>query len=292
MANRFKIIGLTGKPRHPAAFITHESLYHWLTEKGYTVIVDQNIAKELSIDIVHVASLFEIGQRADLVIVIGGDGNMLGAARTLAKSGTKVIGVNRGNLGFLTDLNPDNVQQQLSAVLAGNYIEEQRFLLDVAIYHDNHLCHQTTAMNEVVLHPGKVAHMIEFEVYIDQRFAFSQRSDGLIIATPTGSTAYSLSAGGPILMPTLEAINLVPMFPHTLTSRPIVINSNSEIKLKCKDHIDTLEISSDGQVHHVITAGDEVIVKRCSCRLNLIHPKDHNYFNVLSTKLGWAKKLV
>lgn len=292
MINTFRVIGLTGKPRHPAAFITHKLLYHWLTEKNYKVIVDHTIAKELNIAITHTASLYNIGQSADLVIVIGGDGNMLGAARTLARSGVKVIGVNRGNLGFLTDLNPDNVQQQLSAVLAGEYIEEQRFLLEVSIYHDKQLCQQASAINEIVLHPGKVAHMIEFEVYIDQRFAFSQRSDGLIISTPTGSTAYSLSAGGPILMPTLEAINLVPMFPHTLTSRPIVINSNSEIKLKCQEYTNTLEVSCDGQVHHVITANDEVIVKRCPCQLNLIHPKDHNYFNVLSTKLGWAKKLV
>jgi NAD+ kinase len=149
----------------------------------------------------------------------------------------------------------------------------------------------STAINEVVLHPGKVAHMIEFEVYIDEIFAFSQRSDGLIISTPTGSTAYSLSAGGPILTPSLDAITLVPMFPHTLSARPLVINGDSTIRLRFSHRRNDLEISCDSQIALPIQEGEDVLIRRCDYHLNLIHPKDYSYFNTLSSKLGWSKKL-
>ena len=227
----------------------------------------------------------------DYLVVVGGDGNMLGAARVLARYDIKVIGVNRGNLGFLTDLDPDNALQQLADVLEGEYIDEQRFLLETIVHKEHQQCRISTAINEVVLHPGKVAHMIEFEVYIDDRFAFSQRSDGLIIATPTGSTAYSLSAGGPILTPSLEAIALVPMFPHTLSARPLVINGDSTIRLKFSQIGSDLEISCDSQIALPIQEGEEVLIRRSNFHLNLIHPKDYSYFNTLSTKLGWSKKL-
>lgn len=191
----FKCIGIVGHPRHPEAISTHEMLYHWLLAQGYDVIIDTQVAQELKLENAQTGDLTQVGKAADLVIVVGGDGNMLGAARVLSRYNIKVIGVNRGNLGFLTDLDPDNALQQLTNVLAGHYREEKRFLLEARVYAEGQRNRIGTAINEVVLHPGKVAHMIEFEVYIDDRFAFSQRSDGLIIATPTGSTAYSLSAG-------------------------------------------------------------------------------------------------
>ena len=144
----------------------------------------------------------------------------------------------------------------------------------------------------MVLHPGKVAHMIEFEVYIDEVFAFSQRSDGLIISTPTGSTAYSLSAGGPILTPSLDAITPVPMFLHTLSARPLVINGDSTIRLRFSHRCSDLEISCDSQIALPIRDGEDVLIRRCDYHLNLIHPKDYSYFNTLSTKLGWSKKIV
>ena len=279
MNNHFKCIGIVGHPRHPTALTTHEMLYRWLCTKGYEVIVEQQIAHELQLKNVKTGTLAEIGQLADLAVVVGGDGNMLGAARTLARYDIKVIGINRGNLGFLTDLDPDNAQQQLADVLEAQVCQQD--------------CQKriSTAINEVVLHPGKVAHMIEFEVYIDEIFAFSQRSDGLIISTPTGSTAYSLSAGGPILTPSLDAITLVPMFPHTLSARPLVINSSSTIRLRFSHRRNDLEISCDSQIALPIQEGEDVLIRRCDYHLNLIHPKDYSYFNTLSTKLGWSKKL-
>ncbi|WP_340621190.1 NAD(+) kinase [Xenorhabdus siamensis] len=291
MNNEFKCIGIVGRPRHPEALTTHEILYHWLVSKGYCVIVDRQVAKDINLQGAQTGGLTEIGKMADLVIVVGGDGNMLGAARVLARYDIKVIGINRGNLGFLTDLDPDNALQQLSEVLNGEYRDEKRFLLEAQVTKKGQKPRHSTALNEVVLHPGKVAHMIDFEVYIDERFAFSQRSDGLIIATPTGSTAYSLSAGGPILTPNLDAIVLVPMFPHTLSARPLVISSGSRIRLKFAQNSSGYEVSCDSQIVLPIQDGEEVIIKRSEYNLHLIHPKDYNYFNTLSTKLGWSKKM-
>ena len=292
MQKQFSRIALIGNPRYPDALITHKMLYQWLTDKGYSVIVEQKVAQDLNIKSLITASLEDIGETADLAIVIGGDGNMLSAARVLSHYDIKVIGINRGRLGFLTDLNPDNALQQLSDVLNGQYINEKRFLLEVKVMRAGKILHQGNSVNEVVLHPGKVAHMIDFEVYIDERFAFSQRSDGLIISTPTGSTAYSLSAGGSILVPSLEALTLVPMFPHTLTSRPIVINSHSLIHLRFPNYSSKLELSCDSQVALPVRKGDEVEIHRSQSSLNLIHPTDYNYFNTLSTKLGWSKQFV
>ncbi|MBW7981981.1 NAD(+) kinase [Enterobacillus tribolii] len=291
MNKLFGCIGLVGHPRHPAALATHEMLYNWLKNKGYKVIVEHQVARELGLHDALSGSLADIGHQADLAVVVGGDGNMLGAARVLARFDIKVIGVNRGNLGFLTDLDPDNAKQQLSAVLEGEYISERRFLLEAQVRRSSQQRRLSTAINEIVLHPGKVAHMIEFEVYIDERFAFSQRSDGLIISTPTGSTAYSLSGGGPILTPTLDAIALVPMFPHTLSARPLVIDSSSTIHLRFSHFSNDLEISCDSQIALPIQQGEEVMIHRSRFHLDLIHPKDYSYFNTLSTKLGWSKKL-
>lgn len=215
---------------------------------------------------------------------------MLGAARVLARYDIKVIGINRGNLGFLTDLDPDNAQQQLADVLEGRYITESRFYLKRRSA-DKDASRGLVQPSMKLCCTGKVAHMIEFEVYIDEIFAFSQRSDGLIISTPTGSTAYSLSAGGPILTPSLDAIAIVPMFPHTLSARPLVINSSSTIRLKFSHMRSDLEVSCDSQIALPIREGEDVLIRRNDDHLNLIHPENYSYFNTLSSKLGWSKKL-
>ncbi|UDG79654.1 NAD(+) kinase [Candidatus Steffania adelgidicola] len=291
MSITFHTIGIVGYPHHCNALASHQTLYHWLKEKGYLVIMEHQIARKLAINEVITGSLLDIGEQADLAIVIGGDGNMLGAARVLARHNIKIIGINRGNLGFLTDLDPDSALAKLSAVLSGKFRSEKRFLLEAVVFRGAVGGKIRSAINEVVLHSGKVAHMIEFEVYIDDDFAFSQRSDGLIIATPTGSTAYSLSAGGPILTPVLDAIVLVPMFPHTLSSRPLVINGGSTIRLKFSQPPINLEITFDSQIALSIQEGEEIFIRRSSDYIDLVHPDDYNYFNILSSKLGWSKKL-
>ncbi|EHD0091911.1 NAD(+) kinase [Vibrio vulnificus] len=293
MKKPFNVIAIIGKPRDQQAIQTHRDLYHWLNSLGYQVFIDDRLSAILNdVPEEHFAGLVELGEKADLAIVVGGDGNMLGAARILSRFNTRVIGVNRGNLGFLTDLNPEDFQQSLKAVLDGAYIEEERFLLEAEIHRHGQVKSHNAALNEAVLHPGQVAHMIEFEVYIDESFAFSLRADGLIVSTPTGSTAYSLSGGGPILSPSLNAISLVPMFPHTLSSRPLVVDGNRRIKLQVSpDNRGTQEVSCDGQVSLPVSPGDEIHIYQSPNRLRLIHPKDYSYYHVLRNKLGWSSKL-
>ncbi|KGJ93209.1 NAD(+) kinase [Colwellia psychrerythraea] len=292
MAQHYKTIGLIGKPNHDGASATIETLHKYLLANKYQVIVEASVAQSLDIKKMKTGTLTDIGEIADLAIVIGGDGYMLGAARVLACFDIGVIGVNRGNLGFLTDLSPSEIIEPLEQILAGKSRSEQRFIIEAEVYRHGKLKSSNSAVNEAVLHAGKVASMIEFEVYIDGIFMFSQRSDGLIISTPTGSTAYSMSAGGPILTPNLNALSLVPMFPHTLTSRPIVVDGNSEIKLiLANDNHENLQVSCDGHVILTVMPGDEVIIKKSECSIRLIHPLDHDYFNVLRNKLSWGNKL-
>ncbi|QSX38217.1 NAD(+) kinase [Shewanella sedimentimangrovi] len=291
MTSPFHTIGLIGKPHHSGTNLTLKRLHHWLSTQGFEVLVEERVAGELGNQVTAV-DLLEIGSRCDLAIVVGGDGNMLGAARVLARFDLGVIGVNRGNLGFLTDLPPDGFEDMLADVLDGEFVTEHRFLLEAEVHRHGAIKASNTAVNEAVLHPGKIAHMIEFEVYIDDQFMYSQRADGMIVSTPTGSTAYSLSAGGAILTPNLQALILVPMFPHTLSCRPIVVDAHSTIKLVVSpDNDENLEVSCDGHVTLAVLPGDEIIIRQSAERLRLIHPKGHNYFHVLRNKLGWGSKL-
>ncbi|WJG08042.1 NAD(+) kinase [Aliiglaciecola sp. LCG003] len=288
----FKTIGLIGKPAHEGANKSLNAIVQFLKSKGCRILVERKVTNMLVGNGFESAELEEIGTQADLAIVVGGDGNMLGAARVLAKHDVAVVGVNRGNLGFLTDISPDDIERQLESIFQGESVREQRFILQVEVFRDGILQSANSAINEVVLHHGKVAHMMEFEVYIDDNFVFSQRSDGLIVATPTGSTAYSLSGGGPILTPNLDALTLVPMFPHTLSSRPIVVDANSTVKMKVsQDNTDNLQVSCDSHIVLTVLPGDIINIKKNQDKLSLIHPKDYNYFNVLRTKLGWGSKL-
>ncbi|WP_276830965.1 NAD(+) kinase [Frischella perrara] len=292
MHKQFNCIGLIGIPRQPTALVTHQIIFNWLKENGYQVLVEEKLSEHLAFDVEHFASLEEIGKQAQLAIIIGGDGNILRAARFLSYYDIKMIGINRGNLGFLTDISPDNAIENLSKVLSGDYIDDPRFLLEVSIYNKKgQNTASSFAVNEIVLHPSHVAHMIEYDAYINNRKAFSQRADGVIVATPTGSTAYSLSAGGPIITPQLDAIIITPMFPHSLSARPLVIKSNNVIKLKCPTAKEALQITCDSQVILNAEATDSIIIKRSQNAFNLIHTANYNYFKNLSSKLGWSKKL-
>ncbi len=293
MDSPFKTIGLIGKPNHCKAAATLGRLHTFLQALGLEVLVEQRTGRQLEdVPAENLVKLVELGERADLAIVVGGDGNMLGAARVLARFNVAVIGVNRGNLGFLTDLNPEGFEASLEQVLSGQFLEEKRFLLEVEVYRHAELKSANLAVNEAVLHADKVAHMIEFEAFINNDFVFSQRSDGLIVSTPTGSTAYSLSGGGPILTPELNAISLVPMFPHTLSSRPLVVDADNEVRLKLSlDNTDSLQVSCDSHVVLAVLPGDEVVIKKADKRLRLIHPKEYSYYNVLRKKLNWGSRL-
>ena len=227
-----------------------------------------------------------------MVIVVGGDGSILNVAKFIASDQVPVIGINRGKLGFLTDVLPNEIETNIANVLNGNYSVDKRFLLDVVARRGTTEHNLGSALNDVVLHPGKAAQMIEFELFIDDKFVYSQESDGLIVSTPTGSTAYSLSAGGPIMHPHLNAVVLVPMYPHSLNSRPIVIDGDSEIKLivAAKESLEP-QLSCDGEVLYTAVAGDEFLVTKKTVPLQLIHPPNHSFYQACRSKLGWGSRL-
>ena len=288
----FKTIGLIGKTQHEKARDTLLECYDFLKENGFNVIIDQRIAGDLKLADIIIDDMVGIGSRCDLAIVIGGDGYMLGAARILARFDIDVIGVNRGNLGFLTDLSPNNFKKPLLEVLNGDYQKERRFLIEVEVHSHGQLKSCNTAVNEAVLHPSKIAQMIDFAVYVDNNFMINQRSDGLIVSTPTGSTAYSLSGGGPILTPKLDAFSIISMYPHPLNSRPIVIDANSEFRIEIsQSNQSEIQISCDSHVNLSVLPGDRVIIRKTKHSLQLVHPKDYSYFYVLQKKLGWGNKL-
>ena len=230
-----------------------------------------------------------MGEKNDLIVVVGGDGSLLSAARMAIQVNVPVIGINRGRLGFLTDILPHELEQQLGAVLAGQYSEERRFLLRMRINDEDATFFEGDALNDVVLSRGNETHLIAFDVYVNQQFVSHYRSDGLIVATPTGSTAYALSAGGPIMHPQLNAMVIVPMFSHSLSSRPLVVDGQSLIELRISDSNEhDLQISCDGHESCLIKPGQRVVIEKNVQQLRLLHPIDYHYYDTLRIKLGWG----
>ncbi len=292
MAN-FQSVGLVGRPDHAGAVDSLNRLVTFLKGRGMQVVLDAGTARLLpDADLEH-CTREELAQHCDLVVVVGGDGSMLNVAKTMASDQVPVIGVNRGKLGFLTDIVPDEIESSIGEVLSGQYTVEKRFLLDVYLKSDGTETHLGSALNDVVLHPGKAAQMIEFELFVNDSFVYSQESDGLIVATPTGSTAYALSAGGPIMHPHLDAVVLVPMYPHSLSSRPIVVDGGSEIRLVvAKKGTLQPQLSCDGEVRYSTNAGDVLLVRKKTVTLQLIHPPNHSFYQACRSKLGWGSRLV
>lgn len=291
MSNSFKTIGLIGRQRKDDIKDTLETLKNFLLQKKHHIVVDSETATIFSEQNFPTYPRDELGKHCDLIIVVGGDGSLLNAVRAGIHSNTPLLGINKGRLGFLTDIHPDELENKISEVLAGKYLEEKRFLLSAKIELDNQIIAQDMALNDVVLMPGDVAHMIEFAITINEQFVFTQRADGLIVATPTGSTAYALSGGGPILHPQLDAIVLVPMFPHTLSARPIVLAGNDKIKITIDKDADTMpQLSCDGQARISLAPGCNIHISKKAEQIRIIHPHNYNYFKTLREKLHWSTK--
>ncbi len=265
------------------------SLASILEARGLKPIYDEQTAQLADPGPAQVVSRALLGEVCDLVIVVGGDGSLLHAARALARHKTPVLGVNRGRLGFLTDVSPRELLDKLGQVLAGEYTLDRRFLLQVEVRGaDSKVRYEATALNDIVLHSGKSVHMLDFELTIDGHHVYRQHSDGLIMATPTGSTAYALSGGGPILHPNLDAVVLVPMHPHTLSSRPIVVGGESEIKLRVHDSQWQPMISADGQPSVMVSDQDRIHIRKHPFKLTLLHPPGYDFYAACRTKLGWS----
>jgi NAD+ kinase len=291
MPAEFKTIGLIGKYGDPGIAQSLSAMAGFLKEHHLEVWLDDETARtvpHLGLDICNRA---ELGERCDLAVVIGGDGTILNAARTLSEAGIPLVGINLGRLGFLADISPTYMLDVMKEILAGNYSSEERFLLQGKIIRDGNTIQECDAFNEVVVHKWNMARMIEFETHVNGLFMDVQRSDGIIVSTPTGSTAYALSGGGPILMPTLNAISLVPICPHTLSNRPVVINGDSNIAIVVRDcNIDHAQMTCDGQTNYDLCDGDRIEIKKKPRLIRLIHPANHDYFHILRAKLRWGSK--
>jgi NAD+ kinase len=282
----FNNIGILAKHNDSRIESTLQTLFEFLTQLGVRIKVDKNAAKFLP---VQASSVEELSQSVDLAIVIGGDGTLLRAGRLLAVHQIPVVGVNLGRLGFLVDVSPNDMVDLLGQILAGNYQEENRFILAAQIFRQKELIGTGEAINDIVIQMRHEIRMIEFTTHINQRFMNTQRANGIVIATPTGSTAYSLSAGGPILHPELEAITLVSICPHTLNNRPIVINSHDSIEIAlCEQGNSNAIISFDGQSNIHLQPNDQIVIRRQKNNLRLLHPNHYDYFHILREKLHWS----
>lgn len=291
MEKPIKSVGVIGKQHKKGVQKTLASLLTFLKEYNIETVVEEETATLLGPNTYRQVSRENLGSACELVIVVGGDGSLLNAAHAVVNHNTRVLGINRGRLGFLTDISPDTLKQKLKKILAGEYYEEKRFLLDAEIQYDNDTLSQQCALNEIALLPGPIPHILEFEIYINDQFMSHERSDGLIIATPTGSTAYALSGGGPILHPELNAIVIVPMFPHSLHSRPIVIDANHDINIVIMEDNNTVpRLSCDSRGYTDIQPGSLIHIRKKSKHLRLIHPLDYDYYGALRSKLHWGKK--
>jgi NAD+ kinase len=288
--SHFHSVGIIGKHGHTAKLAaTLQRLAAYLRSRGTEVFFDAVSGATLGSPAELLLDMAEMGRRCSLAIVVGGDGTLLYAARSMAESGVPLLGINLGRLGFLVDVSPDEIETCLDHILAGEFDEEARSMLSARVEDKDIGTEPYLALNDVVVHKWNTARMIEFETYIDGVFVNAQRSDGIIISTPTGSTAYALSGGGPLLHPTLDALVLVPICPHTLSNRPLVVGGSSKIEIRiCEADRGHVEITCDGQSNLALEPHSRVHIEQTPHPLRLLHPKGHDHYKILRAKLGWG----
>jgi NAD+ kinase len=290
MYNRFQKIGLIGKHGDPSVRETLLKLGDFLSGQDCEVVYETHTRRMLDGKSVTGRAEISLPGQPDLAIIVGGDGTLLHAARVLSQQNIPMLGINLGRLGFLVDISPDEMVLRLSEILRGDFEQEHRFLLEVRMGDESTRQYPMLAFNDVVLHKWNIARMIELETHVDGQLVNDQRSDGLIVSTPTGSTAYALSGGGPLLHPSLNAITLVPICPHTLSNRPIVVDGDSEIEIRLNAaHAEDVQITCDGQATIPAMPGETIRIRKAEHPVRLIHPKGYDYFSILRAKLGWAE---
>ena len=287
MQKLFTAVTLIGKYMDPRMRDYVQALAGLLDGRDIQVTIESVTAEKLGIDDIPRVNMDRVGKTSNLAIVLGGDGTMLTAARALLDDDVPLVGINRGRFGFLTDISTDGMLDAVARILDGQYTVEQRILLGAKIARDNQVLSAGRALNDIVVSKGDQARLIELELTIDGEYVHRQRSDGLIVSTPTGTTAYALSAGGPLLHPTLEAIALVPICPHTLSNRPVAINSASTVEITLM-HANDARVHFDGQLHAELREGDKVVVKRLDKTIRLLHPLGHSHYEILREKLHWG----
>jgi NAD+ kinase len=286
----FSTIGVIGKTADPGVAPALRALADDLSARGCQLLFDSASAAHLELPAGRGLPREQLGADCDLVVVVGGDGTLLDAARAVAPHGVPLLGVNRGRLGFMVDVLPAEMKQALDAVFAGEFVREERLMLTASVVTNGNERAHLHALNDVVVRNRDFARVIEFDTYTDGCFISHHRADGIIIATPTGSTAYALSGGGPVLHPALQAIVLVPICPHTLSDRPLVLDSGREIEVVIDSSQGTQAlVTCDGQVPQALESGDRVRIRRASRSVQLIHPPGYDYFKLLRSKLQWGR---
>ena len=292
MSIPFKTVAIVGKHDGVNVAGPVNALIALLKRRGLRVLLDSRTAEFAGAkpdQVMPREPLDALLEGADLVIGVGGDGTMLGLARSVAHHGVPLVGVNLGHLGFMTDISAENAETTLSSLLDGEYTEETRLLLHATIQRGGKAIFESVALNDVVVSRGAMGSMIEFAVEVNGEFIYSLRADGLIVNTPTGSTAYALSSGGPILQPGLPAISLVPISPHTLSNRPIAISSDSEVRVRMIRGVNA-RVNFDVQSYFDPENDDVVVIRAHRDRLRLLHPRGYSYFSMLRSKLHWNER--
>jgi len=290
MTIKIKTIGIIAKDKSSAVKQTVTRLVEFLIQKKCNIVYDNST--EGLVENVNIVNRNELAKQSDLAVVVGGDGTFLSAVRSLADHNIPVLGINLGRLGFLVDISPDDMLQHLEQIMRGEYVDECRFLLQTQVERNGEVISQADAFNDVVVHIRDVARMIEFNTYINGQFVNYQRADGLVVSTPTGSTAYALSSGGPLLHATLDAMVLVPICPHTLTNRPLVINADSKVEIIIgESKQSTSQVTFDGQTAFDVKPGDKIVIQKKQSNIHLIHPASYDYYEILRAKLHWSEQL-
>ena len=289
MPPAFKTVAVIG--RYNTAEIA-ESLLNLATllqQRGCTVIIEKETAANIGANDFASGDYAAIGAQADLAVVLGGDGSMLSAARHLAAYGVPLVGVNQGRLGFMTDIAFSHMRETIELLLSGQYTTGERTMLEAQVLRGENEVFRTQALNDIVVNKGATGRMIEFLVHIDGQFVYDLRSDGIIVSTPTGSTAYALSSNGPILQPNVSGMVLVPVCPHTLSNRPITVSDRCVIEITIKQRAIGARLHFDGQPHSELEADDKVIVRRAANSIRFVHPPGYSYYAMLREKLHWSE---
>ncbi|HEY9396848.1 MAG TPA: NAD kinase [Burkholderiales bacterium] len=290
MLPTFKTIALIGRYKSRDVAVPLLFLARFLVNRGCDVLVEADTAHESGVDSYPIVDYEAIGRQADLAIVLGGDGSMLNAGRSLAASGVPLLGVNQGRLGFLTDIAFNCLTEKMTQILEGQYTIETRTLLEPHVSRQGEPVPTPLALNDVVVSKGSSGRLVEMIVHIDKEFVYDLRADGLIISTPTGSTAYALSSDGPIIQPNVPGLALVPICPQTLSNRPITVGDGCAIDITLKRGHDA-RLHSDGQPQFDLLEGDRITIRRAEHHVRLVHPPGYSYYAMLREKLHWSESL-
>ena len=288
-----KRIGVVVKPHQPDALQTLCRLTAWLHERHIALIGGETLDRERIEHetgcAVEVVADDELAKSADLIVVLGGDGTMIATARMISDSEVPVIGVNYGGLGYLAEFRIEELFSALEAILGGDYKLERRLMLAIELRRGEEVVTRNRVLNDVVVNKSALARIIEIEAYLNGQFVNSFRADGLIVATPTGSTAYNLSAGGPVIYPSMKAVVITPICPFTLSNRPIVVPDDSVIEVRLMTKNEEVALTLDGQVGFPLQVGDRIVIRKSDTTFNLVQPMSRNYFDLLRDKLKWGR---